>query len=128
MKNHTPLYKHILMACSLGAAMFFSGRAASAACQLRPAKPAASFATDTLAQNSERNRIDARRNAFEQEEAALERKNLLDSLSKLPPEDPELFSNEKDEYLWFEKTRAQGDAYEKAIKDLKELIETQKLW
>jgi len=77
---------------------------------------------DTLAVHFDKIKIEAQKNAFEKQEAALERKELLDNMSKLPSQTGEIFSNQKEEYLWFEKAKQEGDAYEKAIKELNELL------
>jgi len=82
---------------------------------------------DTLAVHFDKIKIEAQKNAFEKSEAALERKELVDNMSKLPSQTSEIFLNQKEEYLWFEKAKQDGDAYEKAIKELNELLKGGKL-
>ena len=85
------------------------------------------ISNDTLAVHFDKIKIEAQKNALEKQEAALERKELLDNMSKLPSQTGEIFSNQKEEYLWFEKAKQEGDAYERAIKELNEVLKGGKL-
>jgi len=85
------------------------------------------ISNDTLAVHFDKIKIEAQKSAIEKQEAALERKEMLDNMSKLPSGAGEIFSNQKEEYLWFEKAKQEGDAYERAIKELNEVLKGGKL-
>jgi hypothetical protein len=83
---------------------------------------------DTSLNDSYKGMVDVQKNVLEKRQQALQRDQLLDKLSKQPAENPEAFSNAREEFLYFEKARKDGEAYEAAIKELNELIASKILW
>ncbi|HVW15937.1 MAG TPA: hypothetical protein VHB54_19050 [Mucilaginibacter sp.] len=47
-----------------------------------------------------------------------QRAQLLDKLSKMPADFPEVFSNAKEEYLWKEKVKADLEAFERHVREM----------
>lgn len=85
-------------------------------------------ADTSSANESYKNITSVQKNVLAKQEQAFQRAELLDKLSKQPAENPEIFSNAKEEYLYFEKARADGEAYEIAVNDGNVLLSAKLLW
>ena len=127
MKTTTRIKRIILSTCFFVAIALMGNVSKLYAATVGQQKSSFKVSNDTLAVHFDKIKIGAQKNAFEKQEAALERRELLDNMSKLPSQTSEIFSNQKEEYLWFEKAKQEGDAYEKAIKELNELLKGGKL-
>lgn len=122
MKTNKNIKLHACFICVFLALTTMLFAAKSQAKCLMGSKTYAKISADTSSNNSYKNVTTVQRNILSKEERALERLQLLDRLSKQPAENPEAFSNAREEYLYFEKARADLEEHDNAIKELNILM------
>ncbi|MBS1526627.1 MAG: hypothetical protein JST19_13305 [Bacteroidetes bacterium] len=70
---------------------------------------------DTVKNNIDAFNTDIQRSTLDKQK---EREQLLDKLSKMPADFPEVFSNAKEEYLWKEKVKADQEEFERHVREM----------
>ncbi len=122
MKKNKNIKLNIYLICFLAAITTVLCAAKVQAKSLITDKICAKITADTSASDSYKNVAGIQQNVFNKEGRALQRLQLLDKLSKQPAENPEVFSNAREEYLYFEKAKAELEEHDNAIKELNMLI------
>ncbi|HVS93020.1 MAG TPA: hypothetical protein VHE59_13345 [Mucilaginibacter sp.] len=84
----------------------------------QPVRPINRIKTDTVKSNINVFNIDVQKGEFDKMQKQREREQLLDKLSKMPADFPEVFSNAKDEYLWKEKVKADQEEFERHVREM----------
>ncbi|MBS1503177.1 MAG: hypothetical protein JST32_14000 [Bacteroidetes bacterium] len=84
----------------------------------RPVRNIDRLKTDTVKNNVNGFNTGMQKSELDKMQKQKQREQLLDKLSKMPADFPEVFSNAKDEYLWKEKVKADQEEFERHVREM----------
>jgi hypothetical protein len=112
MKTIISKYSFLLAAAFIGSSMLAKAG--------QPVGHNSGAKIDTTVNLNDNFNFSTKKNVIAKVEKQKEREQLLDKLSKMPADFPEVFSNAKEEYLWKEKVKADQDGYDRRAKEARD--------